>query len=219
MTRQYNEEFHCPDCKKRFSRETEFGRWIRNNDLLESSRGYCVVDQDYWIHRYKTFRGREFQLIMLVEIKTLGSSLTPAQYDTLHCANQVMRNRRITPTKDCQWQAGPSRIVKVKSIIAKKEVYLRVHGIHVLVFSHLGPDDSKWITWDRKPIDTTILTSILRFDLDPDNLRDLDLRNHHPENNPNQLQLWKQIAPTPPATPQPGSDWASSEQKVEATAH
>jgi hypothetical protein len=33
--------------------------------------------------------------------------------------------------------------------------------------------------WDEKPITQEQLTKLLRFDLDPDTLRPLDLRNHH----------------------------------------
>lgn len=200
MTRQYNEQYHCPDCKKWFTRETEFGRWIRNNRELDSAKGYCVVDQDYWIHRFKSYAGRNFQLIMLVEIKTFGIGLTEAQKDTLHCANQIMRNRRQTPTKPLQFQAGNSQVRQVRSVMAKKEINLRVYGVHVLTFSSLGPEDSEWMTWDRKAITPAVLTSILRFDLDPDTLRELDLRNHHLPKVTKQLSfLTSPLLPSPTA--------------------
>jgi len=115
---------------------------------------------------------------MLVEIKTMDAELSDAQRDTLHVANQLMRNRRQTPTKQMMYQAGTGPL-KVKSIMAKREVFLRAYGMHVLTFSGLGPDDSKNIYWDKKPIDLDTLTSLLSFDLDPDSLSDIDLRNHH----------------------------------------
>lgn len=179
MTRPFNAQYHCPNCRTFVSCETMFGRWIRENKELESKNGYCVTDQDYWIHKFKTFGGRDFQLLMGVEIKTMGQELTMAQTDTLHTINQLLRNRRQTPTKELKWQATGSCVRKVKSVVAKKEVVLRAYGIHVLTFSGLGPNDSEWMAWDRKPIDIKTLTQLLRFDLDPDTLSPLDLRNHH----------------------------------------
>ena len=181
MTRQFNSQYHCPNCKTWQTQETMFGRWIRNNCELDSAKGYCVTDQDYWIHKFKNFENREFQLLMLVEIKTMGADLTPAQMDTLYMINQLMRNRRETPTKALQYQAGTG-VSTVFSTMNGRHVNLRAYGMHVLRFSHLGPDDSDKIIWDKTLINKKVLTSILRFDLDPDTLNPLDLRNHHATN-------------------------------------
>ena len=178
MTRQFNSQFHCPNCKTWHTSETLFGRWIRNNDQLDSAKGFCVTDQDYWVHRFKTHGNRAFQCLMLVEIKTHGADLTLAQTDTLHIVNQVMRNRRATPTKDLKFQAGIAPL-KVRSSMAGHLVTLKSFGMHVLTFSGLGPEDSEWIRWDRQEISEGQLTSLLRFDLDPDSLQPLDLRSHH----------------------------------------
>jgi hypothetical protein len=178
MTRSFNQQFHCANCKTWQTAETLFGRWIRSNPDLDSRHGYSVTDQDYWIHRFKTFRGREFQLLMLVEIKTMGAELTDAQKDTLYTVNQVMRNRRQTPTKDLRHQAG-SGPLQIRSAMLGRDVVMRAFGMHVLTFSGLGPDDSTWIRWDKALVTTEQLTSILRFDLDPDSLTPLDLRSHH----------------------------------------
>uniref|UniRef100_A0A6M3LMQ3 Uncharacterized protein n=1 Tax=viral metagenome TaxID=1070528 RepID=A0A6M3LMQ3_9ZZZZ len=179
MTRQFNQQIHCPNCNTWITHETSFGRWIRNNAELDSQKGYCVTDQDYWIHQFKTFRGKDFQLIMMVEIKTMGAPLSMAQKDTLHMINQITRNRKQTPTKDLQYQAGVCPVSKVYSLASGKKVYLRVYGVHVLTFSGLGPDDSEWMKWDLSEIDKAELTQILRFDLDPDTLNAIDLRYHH----------------------------------------
>lgn len=179
MTRQFNAQFHCPNCKTWQTQETLFGRWIRNNPDIDSSKGYCVTDQDYWIHRYIVRGSRGFQCIMLVEIKTMGAVLTAAQQDTLWIIDQITRNRRQTPTKkEMRLQAGTGP-ASVRSVMAKGNVALRAFGVHVLTFSGLGPDDSEWIRWDTTPIDAGTLTKILRFDLDPDTLKPIDLRNHH----------------------------------------
>jgi hypothetical protein len=191
MTRHHNTQFHCPNCKTWHTSETIFGRWIRNNKQLDSSEGFCVIDQDYWIHRFKHYDDRDFQLIMLVEIKTNSADLTDAQRDTLHIANQIMRNRSWTPTKQLKHQPDLSVVRKVRSIKNKKFINVRVYGVHCLRFSHLGPDDSDWIIWDHNQIDQETLTQLLRFDLDPDTLKPIDLRNHHINPKKHQLSLFQ----------------------------
>lgn len=176
MTRPFNQTSHCPNCKTWSTSETLFGRWIRNNPALDSGNGFCVIDQDYWVHRFKVDGSRSFQCLMLVEIKTNSAELTAAQRDTLYVINQLMRNRRSTPTKNDP-QCGNS--LKVISTYSGQKVELRVYGMHVLRFSGLGPDDSKEIWWNKRSITLDQLTALLKFDLDPDSLRPLDLRNHH----------------------------------------
>lgn len=179
MTKPFNSQFHCSNCNTWQTQESLFGRWIRNNPYLDSGSGYAVTDQDYWIHRYKTFRGREFQLLIGVEVKTMGAALSDSQKDTIHIINQVMRNRRKTPTKNLLWQSGNAPLT-VYSFIAKRKIDLRCLGMHVLTFSGLGPQDSEWIKWDSSFIDEKTLTGILAGDLDPDNpSREIDLRSHH----------------------------------------
>jgi len=178
MTRPFGQFIDCPNCNSRISMETDFSRWVRENPSLDSKNGYCIIDQDFWIDRFKTHGNREFQCMMLVEIKTMGASLTLAQRDTLVKVNQLMRNRRQTPTKDLRWQAGYSP-VDAYSPMTGRRIKLRAFGMHVLTFSGRGPNDSDVILWDRKEIDIDMLTSILRFDLDPDTLKPIDLRNHH----------------------------------------
>jgi hypothetical protein len=193
LTRQFNQQIHCPNCQTWITHETSFGRWIRNNKELDSKQGYCVIDQDYWIHRFKTFRGKDYQLIMMVEIKTLGSDLTDAQRDTLHIVNQITRNRRQTPTKNLKFQSDDCYVSKVFSYVSQKRISLRAYGAHVLRFSGLGPDDSEWIMWDKQPISTTLLTDILKFDLDPDDIsKPLDLRYHHSYRINKQATLFSQ---------------------------
>lgn len=195
MTKQYNMTFHCPNCKTWNTAETMFGRWIRANEQLDSRDGLTVSDQDYWIHKYKIYGNREFQLIMLVEVKTMDASLSESQRDTLHVVNQIMRNRRKTPTKDIKYQSGNSPII-VYSTMLKRKVNLRAYGMHVLKFSGMGPDDSQYISWDNQSITETQLTSILRFDLDPDTLTPLDLRNHHLTHENQNLALDLEVKPT-----------------------
>ena len=191
MTRQFNQLVHCPNCKTWITAETSFGRWIRNNPELDSIKDKIVVqDQDYWIEKYQDNGTKSFKLLVGVEIKTMGAQLTDAQRDLLHILNQLMRNRKQTPTKGVKWQAGPG-INVVYSLMHKCKVRLRSFGMHVLIFSGLGPDDSDSILWDGKPIDAEILTKILRFDLDPDTLKPLDLTSHHRTHANKVMRLFK----------------------------
>lgn len=177
MTRQHHTQFHCPNCKTWHTSETSFGRWIRNNRELESGLGFYVYDVDYVIHKFKTFENRGFQLMMEVEIKSNGAALRDEQADSLHIRNQLLRNRRQTPTKELKFQAV--NYVSVKSLKSGKLVNVRHYGVHLLTFSGLGPDDSDWIKWDKRIITADDLTKVLSFELDPDTFRPIDLRNHH----------------------------------------
>lgn len=190
MTRPHYTEYHCAACNTWQTQESAFGRWIRNNRELDSRQGIGALDQDYWIHRFKSYGQRDFQLLMGIEIKTKGAELSPSQRDTLHILNQFMRNRKRTPTKSLQYQ--PGSVVEVYSIINRRMVEAKFYGIHVLRFSGLGPDDSEWIEWDGKVIDASQLTKLIRFDLDPDTLRPLDLRNHHSRHR-NQERLYEDV--------------------------
>ena len=181
MTREFGQQHHCAMCGAKSSIESTFSRWLRANDDLESSAGHVFVDTDLWVRRYKTALGREFQLLMLVEIKTHGAQLTDAQRDTLYMINQVMRNRRETPTKKLKHQAGTSPM-DVYSTMLGRRITLKAFGMHVLTFSRLGPDDSQAMKWDNQPINSNQLRDLLAFDLDPDTLRPMDFRSHHSTN-------------------------------------
>ena len=198
MTRPFTMHSHCPICRTWQTQETAFGRWIRNNSELDSRKGYCVTDLDMTIsefktvHQFKSGYRRDFQLIMDIEVKTMGSDLSESQRDTLHIRNQLMRNRRQTPTKGLLYQAGNTS--EVFSVIQGRKIIVRCYGVHLLRFSGLGPDDSEWMLWDTKPITSDTLTEILRFDLDPDTLKPIDLRNHHAVHSRAQGALYKDEA-------------------------
>lgn len=193
MTRVFGTYTDCPHCHTRHTAENSLGRWIRNNPSLRSQAGYSVCDVDLRVdeikimHQYKGMYGREFQLIMDVEVKCCGADLSPTQRDSLHMRNQLMRNRRQTPTKKLRYQAGT--VSEVFSTMNGRRVLVRAYGVHVLRFSGLGPDDSEWIKWDGKEISAEQLTEILAFNLDPDTLKPIDLRNHHAVANINQIAL------------------------------
>lgn len=182
MTKSYRQKMHCPNCGIEMTAQTSFSRWISGREDLDSNGvGISVMDMDYVIHRFRTEIGREFQLMMVVEVKTRDAKMSDAQKDTAHVLNQLMRNRRQTPTKEMRWQAGNGPLW-VYSAYTKQKVYLRSYGVHVLTFEGLGPDDSKWIKWDNRAIGIDELAALLRFDIDPDTLSPMDWRSHHRNN-------------------------------------
>jgi len=158
--------------------EDAFSRWLCNHPELQSKDGFTCTDHDKCWHRFRTDHGRDFQLMMILEIKNFGAVLSESQRDTLYTENQLLRNRRQTPTKQLQWQAGIAPL-KVWSTMRKRYVWVRHFGVHVLRFSDQGPEDSEWIEWDRHHIDCKQLLALLKFDLDPDTLQPMDGRSHH----------------------------------------
>ena len=178
MTRLMRQKYNCQHCSKESTAENAFSRWTRANPDLDSSYGICIIDQDYWVHKFKSHKGRDFQLLMGVEVKTNSSEPSAAQRDTLLAVNQVMRNRRQTPTKENKFQSGNAPL-QILSFMLNKKVWLRTFGMHLLTFSGHGPADSAVITWDKIRITEAILTKIIKFDLDPDTLNPIDLRSHH----------------------------------------
>lgn len=173
MTRQFNQHFQCSNCGCSTTAETSFGRWIRSNPKLDSRNGLVVYDVDYIVHRYKTnLDGKEFQLVMFVEVKTRNGVMSDPQYDTLWITDQIVRNRRSNRHAEKRKEAGNAPL-KVMSRINKKEVELRHFGLHVLTFDGTGPDDSTTIRWDKTLIDKDRLTQLLAFDIEPDRFGDM----------------------------------------------
>lgn len=190
MTSSFRQKIQCTNCGIQITAETSFSRWIRERaDLDSNGFGISVMDMDYIVHRYRTELGRKFQCIMVVEVKTHNAKMSDAQRDTAHVINQIMRNRKQTPTKNVQWQAGNGPLT-VYSIYTKSKVVLRAFGVHVVTFEKLGPDDSQWIKWDGKEISADQLAALLRFDLDPDTLNPMDWRRHHQDRASSQVALF-----------------------------
>jgi len=191
MTRQYNQVFTCVNCGCVSTTETSFGRWVRENDELDSRKYDIVIyDIDYIVHKFKTHLGRDFQLIMFVEVKTRNSSMTDAQRDTMYIASQITSNRRRNkhidenPTKfnTNDFHAASYGATKAYSTHNRKYVEVKSFGVFNLCFSGMGPQDSK-ITWNGKEIDIDTLTRLLRFDIDPVRFKPIEelFRVHHKE--------------------------------------
>jgi hypothetical protein len=119
---------------------------------------------------------------MFVEAKSHGAILTASQRDTLYLFDQILRNRKITPTKSKIPQQSGSMPGRVYSLRNNKWIDLRAYGGHWLQMSGDDPENSHWMKWDKKPIDYQRLIQVLRFDLDPDTLRPVEWRRHHKPN-------------------------------------
>jgi len=161
--------------------ENPFSQWVRRHPELDSGDGFSTSDLDIVWHKFRTERGRDFQLLMIIEVKTMGGKISLAQRDTLIQLDQLVRNRRATPTKPkeknpLQSGTGPH---KTFSTMVKRNIAIKAFGVHLLRFSHTNPRDSEWIDWDYRKITEDQLIQILTFDLDPDTLRPMDWRSHH----------------------------------------
>lgn len=174
MTRPFGVQYHCPNCQTWVTAETSFGRWIRNNEKLDSKSGYCVIDQDYWIHKFMSCGDRSFQCILGVEIKTMEANVTKAQQDTLSLVSQLLKDGSIPQDKDIPWKDRRG-VSLVTSRLLEKKIYVKSFGIHLLRFAGLGPDDSEWIIWNKEKINTDTLTKIFKFEIDPFTLNPLEL--------------------------------------------
>lgn len=183
MTRRCNQVFQCANCGCISTAETGFSRWLRERKDLDSNDiGLVFIDSDLWIHRYKTTKeGRDLQCIMWCEIKGHGREPTDAQKDTLLIIDQFMNNRRETPTKKNAKHQTDDRPQKVLSWKLKRQTTVWAFGGFLLQFENTGPDDG-WIRWGKKRdlITPDMLAALIRFDLDPETLKPLDLRSHHP---------------------------------------
>jgi hypothetical protein len=150
--------------------------WLRDNERLDSiKQGVVATDSDVWIHKYKTLGSREYQFLMLLEIKEHGKQVDKWQRDTLHIANQLLRNRR----NKTKFQASSEpRVEKVFSVLANRHVSVCCFGVHSLIIHGDGRDTSTCkLTWDsRHEITADQLESLLLFEMDPDDLSRLDHR-------------------------------------------
>jgi hypothetical protein len=186
MTRQFNVNYTCPHCGMPASAETGFGRWMRAQPQLSSARGIVRTDTDHTILRYKTHsQGRNFQLLMDIEVKEHGSLPRDDQRDIHSFKHQMISKtgRNIEGSKT-------RRTMKLFSVMSNRKVNVRYLGFYLLRFENTSPDDSAWIEWDHKRITKDTLIAILAMDVDPyDTTRSMIelLRDRHKQQ---QLSFW-----------------------------
>lgn len=151
---------------------------MRNHPDLDSSNGIVRTDTDHTILRFKTHRqGRDFQLLMDIEVKEFGAISREDQRDILAFNHQLKSatGRNINGAK--------TRTTRnLFSVLNNRIVRVRYLGWHLLRFEKSSPNDSDWMEWDHKRITKDQLVSILSMDVDPFNpLRPIQelLRDRH----------------------------------------
>lgn len=178
MTRPFNVTYTCGFCRRQSTMETGFGRWMRNHPALDVTEGIVRTDTDHVILRYKTYPGgRDFQLLMLLEVKENGAYPAKNQKDIFSFVNQITikKGRQINGASTCYtwklWSHQNGRYVNV-----------RYFGYHLLQFEKTSPLDSKWIKWNGKNIDEGTLVALLameRVPSDPSRSMTELLRDRH----------------------------------------
>lgn len=164
MTKKFNVRYTCDRCGHQATAETAFGRWMRAQTNLESKDGIVRTDCDHIILRYKTHKqGRDFQLMMVVEVKEFGAEPDPSQVDILSFLSQAIRSRG----KNIHG-AKTDQSLRLRSRLLGRDVRVRDFGVHLLQFEKTNPDDSRWIKWDRKLVDPELLCEILAMNVHPD---------------------------------------------------
>lgn len=190
MTRPMKEQTFCPQCRRWYPAETAFGQWMRSHPQLESHQGICRFDCDILLHRY-SFKdsGKRVQCLMFIEVKTWNATATIQQQDTLSLFSQALRNRTKNMHQDKigRHLENQKTLPRGYSHLNKKWIDLRMFGAHLLRLEKDSPADG-WIEWDNKRISVDQLVSLLRFELDPDHLRPMDLRDHR---KPKSLPLFE----------------------------
>lgn len=190
MTREFNVKYTCSHCGRQTTAETGFGRWMRNQTALDSVSGIVRTDTDHTILRYKTsLDQRDFQLLMIVEVKEFGAEPRPDQVDILSFLRQAIELRQQNHYQREAGQVGGNGSFKLRSKMNNRMVRVRFLGVHLLQFEKTNPADSRWIKWNRKPIDSGTLLGVLAMERDPKDpsrmmiefLRDRHRKNHYPD--------------------------------------
>jgi len=189
MTLKFNVKYQCSYCNNQTTAESGFSRWMRNERSLDSKQGIVVTDLDYIVLRYETHpQGREFQLMMFVEVKEFGSMLTKCQRDILSLFQQLT----VSKTKNIHGSRG-IRPKKIHSKMKNSFINLKFFGIHLLQFEQTNPMDSEWIKWNNRKVGVEKLIEILNMKVHPELIyRSMDefLRDHHKQNH-SQIGMFK----------------------------
>lgn len=163
MTKKFNVYYTCQHCGGQTTAETGFGRWMRNHPALDSVDGIVRTDCDHIILRYKTsLQGRDFQLMMIVEVKEFGKDPDPCQKTILQFMAQSIMYRGKN-----MHGARTDITRKLKSALLGRNVNVRNFGVHLLQFEKTNPNDSKWIKWNREIVTAGELVGLLALERHP----------------------------------------------------
>ena len=155
--------------RRDYGQDLPFCNWLRNHEGLPSKSaeiGFVATDVDLAIHRYFTqvdgIGTREMQLMMHLEVKTRRGEVGHSQRDTLykqhHCSHRELQ------------------------LHGQLVSHL---GVSILSMDGTMPDDSTLMYWGRfnqwgrviwRQVEQAKLIELLRFDVDPDSLRQISFR-------------------------------------------
>jgi hypothetical protein len=166
----------CSWCGKPTVAACPFSEWCRVALLPSEQLGVC--DVDYVFHRYKSHRKDEREFILIVEVKTRVRNLPRSQHDTLGILHQLTRthNPNARDENGRLIGNGGSREQWVLSKFKNRLVRANFLGVHLLQLSGDDPVDSKFIWWNRKPINLQRLIQILNLDVHPRSFNPLSPR-------------------------------------------
>lgn len=128
---------------------TEFGKWLREQDALDSKRYHLSLQNlDYVNHRFNVRRnGQLVQAIMLLEEKRFMGESSFAQRDTHSILDQALRYAHGQLVKNARGMTMP----------------FNYFGYHRLQFENTTPADGK-VFWNGILIDVEELYRLLRFE-------------------------------------------------------
>jgi len=169
MTRKFNIKYTCQHCGKQTTAETDFGRWMRNHPDLDVVNGIVRTDMDHIILRYKTsLDQRDFQLMMVVEVKERGAESDPCQIDILSFLRQAIERKQLNMYQRVRKdKKGGVGCLQLYSKLNHRWVRFRFFGVFLLQFENTGPANSKWIKWNRQPITEGDLVGLLAMERHP----------------------------------------------------
>lgn len=163
---------------RRYGEDTPFGKWVREQKLLDSHQfSFTVNDADWMFHKFATrLNGgstRDLQLMMFVELKTNAQEPNRSQHETLFFLHQLLKNKLRLK------KPGGARVA------------VWHYGVFVLSLLSDHPSDvgDRWgrfsesgeLCWSPIANKNTLI-DLLGFGIDPVTLVRVDTRLHHKSN-------------------------------------
>uniref|UniRef100_A0A6M3J8E9 Uncharacterized protein n=1 Tax=viral metagenome TaxID=1070528 RepID=A0A6M3J8E9_9ZZZZ len=161
----------------RDNRDGPFSDWVRTHPELEQNLFHLgLTDIDFTFQKYRAEvdrqGSREIKLMLDVEVKKYGSTLTAFQCDALYIRHQLLEKK-----------------IKLYSTYESRKIMVWYFGQFVLrIHGGNRPNKCKFMEWGvfgekgkikYSQINEQTLIKILRFDARPDNFKVMNLTRHH----------------------------------------
>ena len=138
--------------QRRIDGGTPFGLWLRKEPQIDSRHyGLSIQDVDHVVHRYQ---GLPYQPLMLLEEKQYGAESNFAQRDTLNILHQALQYAHGQTVRTMRGATVPFHYA----------------GYHLVQFERTSPDDGL-VWWNGRLIDRITLYRLLKFEIDPRQMR------------------------------------------------